>query len=101
MGAKVMSDILLIILPLVVVGIAMIVFINTIKKRNEKRKYLKDNPSNNKEEDYMALGTALGICFGGFIGTIFMKCLGVWSISYGACFGMLGGMLIGMTIKKK
>lgn len=88
-----MSHIFLIILPLVAIGIALILFINTIKKRNEKRKYLKDNQSNNKENDYMALG----ICFGVAIGMLFTNSFGAQSISYGICFGMI----IGMTIKRK
>ena len=41
------------------------------------------------------------MCFGVAIGSAFTNNFGPLSISYGICFGMIGGMIIGMTIKKK
>ncbi|MGX4600189.1 hypothetical protein [Faecalimicrobium sp. JNUCC 81] len=92
-----MSDIIIIILPLIAVGISMVLLINSVKKKNEKIN--KDEQSTN--EDYMSLGMSLGMCFGVAIGSAFTNTFGPNSISYGICFGMLGGMIIGMTIKKK
>lgn len=40
------------------------------------------------------------MCFGAGIGSIFTNKFGLFSISYGTCFGMIGGMIIGMAIKK-
>lgn len=81
-----MSDIIIIVLPLIAVGISMVLLINSVKKKRKK-----DEQSIN--EDYMSLG----MCFGVAIGSIFTNTVGPNSISYGICFGMLGGM----TIKKK
>ncbi|WP_297133236.1 hypothetical protein [Terrisporobacter sp.] len=96
-----MIDFILILLPVVVVGIAVILFINNVKKTNEKRKAFEDEKVNqneenaeNPEENYMAIG----MCFGVAIGTIFFN---EESRPYGICFGMLFGMVIGMSIKKK
>ncbi|MDK0573758.1 hypothetical protein P6P35_07660 [Clostridium perfringens] len=41
------------------------------------------------------------MCFGVAIGSMFTNTFGTNSISYGVSFGMLGGILIGMNIKKK
>lgn len=99
-----MFDFILILLPVVVVGIAVILFINNVKKTNEKRKAFDDEKENQNEENtenqekseenYMAIG----MCFGVAIGTIFFN---AESRPYGICFGMLFGMVIGMSIKKK
>ena len=96
-----MVNFILILLPVVVVGIAVILFINNVKKTNEKRKVFEDEKANqntenpeNPEENYMAIG----MCFGVAIGTIFFN---AESRPYGICFGMLFGMVIGMSIKKK
>jgi len=100
-----MIDIIFIILPLVVIGIAMIILINNVKKVNKKRKVFQDDKFNKKEgnieEDYMAMGMSLGMCFGASIGSVLTNIFGIQSMSYGICFGMLGGMLVGMNIKKK
>ncbi len=89
-----MVDFILILLPVVVVGIAVILFINNVKKTNEKRKAFEDEKENQNEENYMAIGMLFGVA----IGTIFFN---AESRPYGICFGMLFGMLIGMSIKKK
>lgn len=93
-----MVDFILILLPVVVVGIAVILSINNIKKTNEKRKAFEDEKANqneeNPEENYMAIGMLFGVA----IGTIFFN---AESRPYGICFGMLFGMVIGMSIKKK
>ena len=93
-----MIDFILILLPVVVVGIAVILFINNVKKTNEKRKAFEDEKANqneeNPEENYMAIGMLFGVA----IGTIFFN---AESRPYGICFGMLFGMVIGMSIKKK
>lgn len=100
-----MSKIILIILPLIAVGIAMVLLIKGVKKKNETRKTFEDEKINqdeeNKEEDYMSMGMSLGMCFGVAIGSAFTSTFGGKAITYGICFGMLGGMLIGMTMKKK
>lgn len=93
-----MVDFILILLPVVVVGIAVILSINNVKKTNEKRKAFEDEKANqneeNPEENYMAIGMLFGVA----IGTIFFN---AESRPYGICFGMLFGMVIGMSIKKK
>ncbi|MDO4925440.1 MAG: hypothetical protein Q3980_07225 [Turicibacter sp.] len=93
-----MVDFILILLPVVVVGIAVILFINNVKKTNEKRTAFEDEKANqneeNPEENYMAIGMLFGVA----IGTIFFN---AESRPYGICFGMLFGMVIGMSIKKK
>lgn len=93
-----MIDFILILLPVVVVGIAVILSINNVKKTNEKRKAFEDEKANqneeNPEENYMAIGMLFGVA----IGTIFFN---AESRPYGICFGMLFGMVIGMSIKKK
>ncbi len=93
-----MVNFILILLPVVVVGIAVILFINNVKKTNEKRKAFEDEKANqneeNPEENYMAIGMLFGVA----IGTIFFN---AESRPYGICFGMLFGMVIGMSIKKK
>lgn len=93
-----MIDFILILLPVVVVGIAVILFINNVKKTNEKRTDFEDEKANqneeNPEENYMAIGMLFGVA----IGTIFFN---AESRPYGICFGMLFGMVIGMSIKKK
>ena len=102
---NIISDFILIILPLILVSIAMVLLIINVKKKNEKKKVLKDDTHNQKEEkkeeDYMTLGMSLGIIFGVAIGSTFTNTFGPNSLSYGICFGMLGGMIIGTTIKKK
>lgn len=99
-----MPDFILITLLLICIGIAIVLLINSIKRKNEKKKVLKFETLNQKEEkteNYMTLGISLGVIFGAAIGSIFTNRFGQNSISYGICFGMLVGMLIGMTIKKK
>ncbi|XZK95773.1 hypothetical protein ACSXB4_08490 [Clostridium perfringens] len=88
-----MIDIIIIILPLIAIGIGMVLLINSLKKKYKTRN--KDEQSTN--EDYMSLG----MCFGIAIGSIFTNTFGKNSISYGVSFGMLGGIFIGMNIKKK
>ena len=98
-GVKVMSDFILIILPLILVGISMVLLVNNIKK-----KILKDATQKQKEdkkEDYMPLEVLLGVSVGAVIGLMFTNKFGSNSISYGICFGVLGAKLIAMTIKKK
>lgn len=102
-----MSDFILTILPLVVIGILVILVINNIKKKNEKRKiseykdegHIKDEE--NTEKDYISIGMSLGMCFGVAIGSALTNIFGIKSIFYGVCLGMIGGMIIGTTIKKK
>ena len=56
-----MSDFILIILPLILVGISMVLLVNNIKK-----KILKDATQKQKEdkkEDYMPLEVLLGVSF--------------------------------------
>ena len=100
-----MIDFILIILPLIAVGITIVLLINSVKSKNEKRNSFENQKSDENgqiiEKDYMALGMSLGMCFGVAIGLIFMKTFSINAISYCISFGMLGGMLIGMTIKKK
>ena len=88
-----MSDFIFIILPLIVIGIAMVLLITGIKK--------KDGKSKKEEEDYTSQGMCLGMCFGVAIGSIFVNKFGPNAISYGICFGMLGGVIVGMIMKKK
>lgn len=102
-----MSDFILTILSLVFIGISVILLINNVKKRNEKRKiseyidegHIKDEE--NTEKDYMSIGMSLGMCFGVAIGSLLTNIFGINSIFYGVCLGMIGGMIIGTTIKKK
>ena len=96
-----MIDFIFNILPLVVVSIAMVIFINNVKKKNEENKAYKDTNEGNTKENYMTMGMSLGMCFGVAIGSSFVNIFGPESISYGICFGMLGGMIIGMNIEKK
>ncbi|WP_289127961.1 hypothetical protein [uncultured Clostridium sp.] len=44
---------------------------------------------------------SLGMYFGVAIGSIFINTFGINAIYYSISFGMLGGMLIGMTIKRE
>ncbi|QJA08577.1 hypothetical protein HF520_06315 [Romboutsia sp. CE17] len=67
-----MIDFILIILPLIVAGIAVVLLINSLKKKNEK--YNEDQQ--HIEKDYMSLG----MCFGISIGSIFMNTFGINSI---------------------
>ena len=92
-----MIDFIFNILPLVVVSIAMVIFINNVKKKNEENKAYKDTNEGSKKENYMTMGMSLGIA----IGSSFVNIFGTESISYGICFGMLCGMIIGMNIEKK
>ena len=92
-----MIDIIIIILPFIAIGIGMVLLINSLKKKYKTRN--QDEQSTN--EDYMSLGMLLGMCFGIAIGSIFTNTFGTNSISYGVSFGMLGGIFIGMNIKKK
>ncbi len=96
-----MIDFIFNILPLVVVSIAMVIFINNVKKKNEENKAYKDTNEGSKKENYMTMGMSLGMCFGIAIGSSFVNIFGTESISYGICFGMLCGMIIGMNIEKK
>lgn len=100
-----MSNFIFIILPVIVVGILAVLLINRVNKKYKNRNILEDENINKNEEssedNYMAKGMSLGICFGVSIGSIFTNTFGPEAISYGICFGMLGGMIIGMTIKKK
>ena len=96
-----MIDFIFNILPLVVVSIAMVIFINNVKKKNEENKAYKDTNAGSKKENYMTMGMSLGMCFGIAIGSSFVNIFGTESISYGICFGMLCGMIIGMNIEKK
>ena len=96
-----MIDFIFNILPLVVVGISMIIFINNVKKKNEENKAYEDKNEGNTKENYMTMGMSLGMCFGVAIGSSFVNIFGPESISYGICFGMLGVMIIGMNIEKK
>lgn len=99
-----MIDFILILLPLVAVGIATIIMIKALKKKNEKIKISEGDKASqndgNKEEDHMAVGMSLGMCFGVAIGSAFTNTIGPYAITYGICFGMLVGMIIGMRIKK-
>ncbi|SCH45397.1 MULTISPECIES: DUF2700 domain-containing protein [unclassified Romboutsia] len=94
-----------IILPLLAVGLLAIMFINKVKRVNKKRKSLINDKSNKRsdyiEDDYMSMGMTLGMCFGVALGSAFTSIFGPEAISYGICFGMLGGLIIGSTIKKK
>ena len=96
-----MIDFIFNILPLVVVSIAIVIFINNVKKKNEENKAYKDTNEGSKKENYMTMGMSLGMCFGIAIGSSFVNIFGTESISYGICFGMLCGMIIGMNIEKK
>lgn len=104
-----MPRFIFIMLPLVAAGIVIIWILNNISKKNKKKTLIenKNNSENlkveneeNTEENYMATGMSLGMCFGVAAGSIFMQRLGPNALTYGICFGMLGGMVIGMNIKK-
>lgn len=95
-----MIDFIFNILPLVVVSISMVVFINNVKKKNEENKAYEDKNEGSIKENYMTIGMSLGMCFGVAIGSSFVSTLGTEAISYGICFGMLCGMIIGMKIEK-
>ena len=88
-----MRNIVFIIIPLIIIGISVILLINNIKKNYKSEEKI--------DENYMTIGMSLGMCFGGGIGLFFINLLGIVAISYSICFGMLGGMLIGMVLKKK
>ena len=59
-----------------------------------------ENPEK-KEKNYTAIGMALGSGFGGLIGTALMFPFGIFTLAYCAGGGMVIGMLIGMSKKKR
>ena len=91
------------VLPVIIVGVAVIVAIMFLKrktdtqiKENQKASDNQNPQSHNDQSNYMALGMCFGMCLGSVLGSI-----GVIPISYGVSFGMLIGMILGMLIKKK
>ena len=92
-----MIDIIIIILPFIAIGIGMVLLINSLKNKYKTRN--QDEQSTN--EDYMSLGMLLGLCFGAAISSMLTNTLVQILSFYRVSFGMLGGILIGMNIKKK
>lgn len=92
-----MNSFIFAILPLIVVGIMIIILVNSVKKKNINQQDNKENVSNEEgkvTQDNISIGMSLGMCFGVAIGSAFTNIFGTQSIVYGICFGMLGGMLI-------
>lgn len=89
------------ILPLIVVSIAVVIFINNVKKKNEENKAYEDKNEGSIKENYMTMGMSLGMCLGASIGLSFTNIFGKEFISYGICIGTCVGMIIGMNIEKK
>lgn len=100
-----MSNILLIIFPLIILGIFIIILIKFLTITNSKGKLSTTNletiKKENAEENYMSLGLTLGMCLGGALGLIFQNLFSLNLLTYGTFLGMLIGMLIGMSIKKE
>ncbi|WP_290454843.1 hypothetical protein, partial [Romboutsia ilealis] len=59
------------ILPLIVVSIAVVIFINNIKKKNEENKIYEEKNEEKIKENYMTMGMSLGMCLGAAIGLSF------------------------------
>lgn len=97
-----MMDIISYLLPVA----AFVVSVIFLVKDLNRKKLIKENDNKvekNKEEsndNHLAVSMSLGMCFGVAIGTCFIGIAGPIVISYGICFGMLGGMIIGHIIKK-
>ena len=100
-GIKFMIKLIFSILPLIVVSIAVVIFINNIKKKNEENKIYEEKNEEKIKENYMTMGMSLGMCFGAAIGLSFTNIFGKEFISYGICIGTGGGMIIGRNIEKK
>jgi len=62
---------------------------------------LKEEKTDKKQANYMVLGMVLGV-LAGSIGMTILAMFGqdAWG-GLGICFGMIGGMLIGMLIPKR
>lgn len=62
---------------------------------------LKEEETDKKQANYMALGMIFGVAAGG-VGMAVLAAFGqiAWG-GFSICFGMLAGMLIGMLIPKK
>ncbi|MGL4990350.1 MAG: hypothetical protein ACRC57_04160 [Sarcina sp.] len=93
-----MIDIIFILLPLIIIGITLILFI-----KNYNTRILSINLKNHQltnSATYMSLGMSFGILGGMLIGSFFISKIGIIAISYGISIGVLGGMFIGSLIKK-
>lgn len=107
-----MADFIIAALPWIIFGIVNVVVLTNFYKKNkvrnitENREDLEDvntlkKKENIEEEDYMSVVMSLGMCIGMVISLLFMKTFGSKVLTYGVCFGMLGGMVVGTLIKKK
>ena len=54
-----------------------------------------------EDDDYTATGMSIGMCICVAIGSSLMGTFGRSALTYGLCFGMLGGMMIGTFVSKK
>lgn len=106
-----------IILPLLVVGISEVIFINLVKIITEKQWAFKNEKNNKKEgnvevpsycefvnkkekyTDHVTLGVGYGVSFGLLIGTILSTDFGVMCLVYGQLAGMMVGMAVGYYMK--
>lgn len=104
-----MKDFILAALPLVILSVTIAIVVNLSSKKYKKLSEEEDEwtdgtssvkKKENSEDNNMANGMSLGMCFGVAIGSMFINKLGPIALSYGICFGMLGGMLVGLGSKK-
>jgi len=106
-----MIDFIFAALPWIAIGVAIAVVIANFSKKKKSRsvsekpnKLSIDNTETNKkhtEDDYISYGMSIGMCIGVSIGTALMGTYGDIALTYGICFGMLGGVVVGACIKKK
>lgn len=103
-----MKDFVLMTLPLVVLSVTIAIIINISSKKHAKLSKGQEGTDGtssmekkeNAEDNNMANGMSLGMCFGVAISSMFINKFGPIALSYGICFGMLGGMIVGLNKKK-
>jgi hypothetical protein len=107
-GDEVMTNFILGALPWVAFAITVALVLNNSSKKKKSNDNFKDINTVNKKENnekegngYISIGMSLGMLFGVAIGSAFMNIFGGISITYGICFGMLGGKLAEMYVRKK
>lgn len=100
-----MIDFIIMALPFIALAVTIVLIINDmrikVRKKDASNNENADEKETSADDNNLATGLSLGLCLGVAIGTALMKFFGKMAITYGICFGMLGGILIKMYVKKK
>ena len=104
-----MIDIIFAILPLLVASVVVVAIVYYCKKKYQNvstTDELNDDATQTSkkriEGKNVAFGISIGMCLGTGIGTV-LSLFGIFSgsaLTYGGCFGMLAGLIIGLCFEK-